>query len=238
MSLVVKSWSIKSRPAGDEPFARVVAREAGLLSFLLSLLGIDATTSLVVTRHGFEFEQGSLAGFRRNMTPFNHVSTVFYGRFKPWKVTGVFIVFSLSFLPLSVWLMLVGVVASLLFYYLNRELTVGFTESGGNNFGIVFKRSVVEGQEIDEVALRNFAVIVEALLRGDHKMLGAMSMGGAPSGARMAGVAPTNLGELVSGPKLFEAAAAAASSALCCVKCTSTLTKGEVFCSTCGTKQS
>ena len=83
MALVIKSWSVKSNPASGEPYVKVVARESGFWSFVFSLLGIDATTTFQVTGTRIEFEQGSLSGFIRRLTTFEHVCSTFYGRFKP-----------------------------------------------------------------------------------------------------------------------------------------------------------
>lgn len=52
MALVIKSWSVNSNPAAGQPYVRIVGRESGIVSFILALVGIDATTSLIVTsRH-------------------------------------------------------------------------------------------------------------------------------------------------------------------------------------------
>ena len=91
MALVIKSWSVKSHPGAGEPYVKVVARESGFWNFIFSLLGIDATTTFQVTGSRIEFEQGSLSGFIRRLTTFEHICSTFYGRFKPWKsALGIF----------------------------------------------------------------------------------------------------------------------------------------------------
>lgn len=49
MALVVKSWKATSHPAPGEPNVEVVARDSGLLSFVLSVVGIDATVTLQIS---------------------------------------------------------------------------------------------------------------------------------------------------------------------------------------------
>jgi hypothetical protein len=56
MALVIKSWSVKSKPEAGEPYVKVIARQSGFWSFIFSLLGIDATTTLVVSGTRIEFE--------------------------------------------------------------------------------------------------------------------------------------------------------------------------------------
>ena len=209
MSLVIKSWKVQSRPNAGQPYVQVIARRSGLISFLLSILGIDATTTLMVSRQGFEYERGSLAGFVRRVTPFAHVSSVLYGQYKPWKATAFVMFLSLlassallerrEFMGAGLGVLAVGFAVALAYYFLNRQLTVAFAEDSGYEVGLTFKRSVVEGQNIDEKALKRLVMIIEALMRGDVASLSDVSMGGAPSGSRSAGTAPTNLSELVKG---------------------------------------
>ena len=96
MSLVIKSWSVKSTPIPGEPYVKVVARESGFWSFIFSLLGIDATTTLQVSDTRIEYERGSLSGFTRRLTPFEHISSSFYGNHKPWKSALAFLVMCIS----------------------------------------------------------------------------------------------------------------------------------------------
>jgi hypothetical protein len=251
MALVIKSWKINSQPAKGEPYAQVIARQSGLISFLLSLIGVDATTTLIVSSQGFEFERGSLSGFVRRVTPFGHVSSVLYGRFKPWKKTVFFVTLSLgisvALMGMSkmfgVLVLFGGVGLSLLYYFLNRELTIAFSDDGGIAVGIAFKRSVVEGQEIDEDALKRLVVIIEALLRGDAATLAPVSLGGMPDSARSRATAPTNIAELVAGggpqgtviPPIAPIQTKPVMAPVCSA-CKAPLAAGDVFCNACGTR--
>lgn len=207
MALVIKSWSVKTSPTANEPYVRILGRESGLLSFLLSLVGVDATTTLVITHTHMEFETGSLSGFIRRITPFAHMSSAFYGRFKPWKTAGGLLLFTLFvsgslvgkggvLSTLGLLLLLVGGVGALIYYFLNRELTLGFHEDSGAALGITFKRSVIEGQEINEEALRRIIAIVEHLLAGTP-VPAQVSLGGAPANPRLAEAAPTSFREVL-----------------------------------------
>lgn len=249
MALVIKSWKVQSRPGVGQPYAQVIARESGLISFVLSLLGIDATTTLIVSGQGFEFERGSLSGFLRRVSPYGHVSSVLYGRHKPWKKTVGLIMLSLflgsslmghgtGMTMLGTLVLFGGVGLSLLYYFLNRELTLAFAEDSGQQMGITFKRSVVEGQEIDEAALKQLVIIIEALLRGEQASLPDIRMGGAPAGARTAAAAPTGFGELVRGGGSAGSVIQqpAAQARMACANCGAAMTLGDAFCGSCGTR--
>lgn len=255
MALVIKSWSVKSNPAVGEPYVKVVARESGLLSFILSLLGIDATTTLQVSATRIEFERGSLSGFIRRLTLFEHIGSTFYGRNKPWKTALVIFVIcsalgnvignAVGHFGGQNWGMLfflVGVLGAGLYYFLNRELTIGFTEDSGISSAIQFKRSVIEGQEINEEQLQKIIDVIEHLIKQQKADIGHIDIGGAPSSARQAAAAPMTFKEVMQGPASPPAAPVApaalkpAPRATTCSKCAAPITPDDVFCGSCGNK--
>lgn len=244
MALVIKSWSVKSNPPQGQPHVKVVARESGFWSFIFSLLGIDATTTLQVTGTRIEFEHGSLSGFIRRLTTYEHISSTFYGRHKPWKTALGFLAFSLAIGSAigDGWaffaFLVIGLIAAGLYYFLNRKLTIGFNEDSGEVMAITFKRSVIEGQEIDEVQLQKIIEVVEHLIKAGDVRPGSIDMGGSPGNGRMAGPAPTNLHELVKGQPTQDKPPArpVATPAGTCPACTNPTTPEDLFCGSCGHK--
>ncbi len=242
MALVIKSWSVKSNPASGEPYVKVVARESGFWSFIFSLLGIDATTTFQVTGSRIEFEQGSLSGFIRRLTTFEHVCSTFYGRFKPWKTAlGIFgFCLFLGSAMQSGWALfaffVLGAVISGLYYVLNRQLTFGFTDAAGEVAAITFKRSVIEGQEINEVQLHKIIGVIENLIKHRDDHVGEVDMGSGPQGGRMAGPAPTSLRQVFNGPDAAPAPAQPVVQPSACPKCGNGVTPDDVFCGGCGHK--
>lgn len=170
MALVVKSWKVTSNPPVGEPNVAIVARNSGLLSFILTLVGIDATATLQISSRHVFFEEGSLAGFKRRFVPLEHVASSFYGRVKPWKKTAILMALSLALggslggLRGSV-LSIVGVALSALYYFLNRPLTIGVIDVSGTVTEMSFSRSVIEGQEVDENSAESVINMVEFLIK-------------------------------------------------------------------------
>jgi hypothetical protein len=256
VALVVKSWKVTSHPAPGEPNVAIVARDSGLMSFVLSLVGIDATATLQISSRHVFYEKGSLSGFERRFVPLEHVAHTFYGRIKPWKKTGFFIALSVGLGgslggALGMLLALVGVALSLLYYFLNRTLTIGVTDVSGKETGLSFGRSLLEGQEIDEKAAENVMRIVEHLIKPTADApLGDMSLGSTSGSGAMASAAPQNLAELGrnlglasrSAPQSAAAATAAPTAAATaakssgCPKCGTAVPADEVFCGGCGHK--
>lgn len=241
MALVVKSWHVTSNPAGAAPHVEIVGRESGFLSFVFSMLGIDATTTFTVGQHRMEFQRGSLSGFERRLTPFEHVSSTFYGRHKPWK--SALAIFAFAFV-LGVALMghttgttifgtlilFGGVGLAAVYYVLNRELMIGFYETNGDRLSITFNRSVIEGQEVDENGLENIIKIIEHKMSPDKLPMPSVHSAARPAGARMANPAPRNFQELVS-----PSAQVVQSDAGVCKKCSTRNAPTDGFCSACGT---
>jgi hypothetical protein len=168
MALVIKSWIANESPDSNGEFVRVHGREAGLVSFLLSLIGVDPITTLSVDGKSVRFEQGSLAGFARRVTPLPNVSSASYGYFKPWKKASIIAAIGLAISASGVGLMF-GIPLLLfapIYYFLNKQLFLEVSDTGAGKARIEFKRSVIEGENIDERAGERIVAIVEMLLLG------------------------------------------------------------------------
>lgn len=262
MAMVVKSWKVTSYAAPGEPNVAIVARDSGLMSFVLSLVGIDATATLQVSSRHVFYEEGSLSGFVRRFVPLEHVAHTFYERVKPWKRTSIFIALSIALGGslggvMGILLALVGIALCLLYYFLNRPLTIGVTDVSGTRTYLKFGRSLLEGQEIDEKAAENVMMIVEHLIKPTAgATLGDMSIGSTSGSGAMASAAPQNLADLgrnlglVSRPTPQSASTSASASAAAvvptavataaktngCPKCGTAVSPDEVFCGSCGHK--
>ena len=180
MALVIKQWHASDKPDAKAEYVRIEGREAGLISFLLSLLKVDPTTTFVVDARSVLHEQGSLAGFRRVMAPLKNVSSVSSGYSKPWKgalIIGGIMAAVLTFLPIIGWLIGAGI--GVLYYVLNKELFVGVQPHGGPLLDIVFKRSIIEGKNIDEQAGERIVSVIEMLLLGAEEPRSVGGMRGA-----------------------------------------------------------
>ena len=71
-ALVLKEFSINNQ--GPE-YVHIVARKGGLIAWLLTMLGIDATTTFRVFADRIEFEAGSLSGKLHTTMPLRSIST-------------------------------------------------------------------------------------------------------------------------------------------------------------------
>lgn len=160
---VIKSWKLQETPVGvGESNVKIEGRASGLLSWLLSLINVSPTISLTVTDDKITFEKGSLEGSMVYHTPLEKTCSTFYGYTKPWKeALAVGIVCGLLTLFL---LAIPGIIIGILYYYLKKTLTVGYTDIGGHSHAISFQRSVIEGQNIDEAAAAKVCAMIQQLV--------------------------------------------------------------------------
>lgn len=159
---VIKSWSASDKPDQDGNYVNIYGRAGGFISWLLNLLDISPTVRLTVNSEKLAFHKGSLEGTVNFLTPLENTCTMFYAYKRPLKeaiVLGVLIGGATFFL-----LGIPGILVAVLYYVLNKTLTIGFTDIGGRISEIPVKRSVIEGQSIDEVEAGRVCNILQQLV--------------------------------------------------------------------------
>ena len=153
-ALVVKE--VNMEPEGDRRI-RIVARNAGLMSSLMSLLGVDATTTLEIFTTRVLFTEGSLAGQRKTCIPLSSMSAAIGGFSKPLAALIAGIVFVIAGIVLTCFLH-VGyyLLASLLgialaaVYVFSRAPHIAVVSNGGVSVSMCLKSSVLFNREIAE----------------------------------------------------------------------------------------
>ncbi|MCH8620763.1 hypothetical protein [Undibacterium sp. TS12] len=179
-ALVIKEWKVSNKAVDDKNnFISITGRQSGLLAWLLSLLGVDPTTKIMVGLDRVEFTSNSLAGTESRMIPLQGICSSYYGYHKPWKQAASF--FAIAFFIASglirdgglvtggLVVLGIGAIISLVYYFLNRTLTLGFVENSGVINGIRFKRSVIENIDVNEEQAKSACVIIQKLIEAKEK---------------------------------------------------------------------
>jgi hypothetical protein len=173
MALVVKSWFSDVSPREDGCYVEVVGRESGIISWFLALLGIDPNYSLQMQYDKLFYEARSVFGYRRVVLPLASVSSLYFGYAKPWKLAlfwfalfafGAFMAADMHEWGWAGLLFLLGIIISVLIFIFNKVLTLGVSEQNGDSYTLQFKRSVIEGQEINEQSLERITQIFVAIV--------------------------------------------------------------------------
>ena len=170
-ALVLRKF-IVSTSAGksDEAIVEIEGRKPGLIAWLLTAMGIDATTSLVITRRDITFRAGSFFGEMNSMMPMTAVATAHGGYSKPVEyliAAGGLLLGGLGMLGEDEgWLGLVFLIGAGFFaamYSLEKRMALSVESSGGAVFGLVFKRSLIEGVAVDVNKVKEVIAIIREM---------------------------------------------------------------------------
>ena len=165
-ALVVKEVYVNE---AEDMQVKIVARKAGLVSWILSLLGIDSTFTLWIYKNRIESMEGSLSGRIKTVVPLTSLDTYTCGFTKPVQL----LVFAVFFICLAlfqcfarasggfVFVTLLLAVCFFVAYFLMKCLLLSFTTNGGNGIIFLFKRSVIEGVNVDESFAERVGEIVK-----------------------------------------------------------------------------
>jgi hypothetical protein len=163
-SLVLRKFNL-NEAAPDGLVVDIEGRASGLISWLLTVLGLDAITTLKITGKELSFRSSSLFGQIYQVAPLPNISSTHCGYSKP-----------IGYLVLGVLIGLAGIVASfaqhgggglaggggmaglpliviglvfIIAYFLSKKLAISVETSGGMVMGLTFKRSVIENVPVD-----------------------------------------------------------------------------------------
>ncbi|MDP6199656.1 MAG: hypothetical protein QF531_02700 [Candidatus Poseidonia sp.] len=150
----------------------IEARQPGIISFLLTLVGLDPNSSLRVTRGSISFQNSSVFGMNQVSTPLANIGAFVGGYKKPfWALVFAglmfFIGLSLAFVEdgaVFFGFFAVLSICGLLYYYLQKTMFMGFETSGGGTYGFAFKASVLEGVGVDIKRVESTIAYVNSLI--------------------------------------------------------------------------
>lgn len=187
--LVIKKWHLVDlETSTDEVIVDIAGRSSGIISWLMSKIGVDPTENFTATREGISFRPSSLTGTDMRFVPYECVSSVAWGYFKPlWRALVCFLAATIIAAFIA-WLLInelqsggkvsdfgqflavvigvvVGAVVAGWYYHFNRMLTIQFTEVAGHQFRIQFKASFIEGLEVSERQAERVYQTVRELMR-------------------------------------------------------------------------
>jgi hypothetical protein len=165
------------KSANGTPLIRVVGRAQGLISFVLTILGLSDQTHFELFEDRIFYRSNSLSLQIVNTVMLDHVNYTICTLYQPiWTliigglflIAAFFSILAVAFvgsLPAFIFALLA--VFSAYFFWTNRFLVMGIKTSSGDTFGIVFKRSIIENIEVD------FGKVRKAMRLVDGKILAA-----------------------------------------------------------------
>lgn len=144
----------------EECQMKIMARKAGLIAWLLSLIGVDSSFTLYVYRDRIGSLESSLSGRLMTIIPLKALDTYRCGFTKPfiWLLlalgagVGAFVLLlknnNDTYTLLGIILLLFSV-WKFFEYVLGKCLILEFTTNGGHGISFLCKRSIIEGVKVD-----------------------------------------------------------------------------------------
>ena len=179
MSLIVKQFYASPTPNEAGNYVEIVARQGGLLGWIFSIFKIDPTYRMSVSYDELTHEATSFSGFRKSVVTTGSLSSSFYGYHKPYSnalsILSIFLLTAYSFEGLisntaDILICILGFAIAGVYYAVNKELLIGFSEINAKNYAMTIKRSVIEGKEITENDLKLIVEIITTVLRENRNL--------------------------------------------------------------------
>lgn len=176
MAKVIKNWKANEVPDVNGNYVEVIGRESGIFSWVMSLIGLDPTDSLIVTSTRIEYSSTSISGKKAQIVPISKVDGTIYGYSKPVKsavfILFVFSVFAFALAEVSGGAMVVvfigGILLATLKYMFGKVITLGFS-AGGKPWAIEFKRSAIENKNINEKQAEMVCELIQDCINAHQK---------------------------------------------------------------------
>ena len=174
-AMVISEWHVAGQPNNQGEFIAIRGRAPGLVAWVLSILGVERGIRMVATAQHIQFQEGDLGGSSTRIIPLENVCSTYYGYKKPWVeattllfVAGVLLGGILAGSMGDVIGFLVGlaiaIVIAAIYYSTQKTMTIGLVETSAVVNQIVFKRSVLEGINLDEQSSANASDMIQRLM--------------------------------------------------------------------------
>ncbi len=170
--LVLKEKEIN---ANGPCYIRLSGRKQGFWSWLMTLLGINVTTTLEVYEDRIERSFGSLSGFINETIPIANISNMVYGYFKPILLIVFAIIAAIAGLVMLFQAPVIGIIllivaALFVVGYLYKKTTVLLIiPNSACPVAVAFKRSAIEEQTITTEDAENIVAIINQLISQANK---------------------------------------------------------------------
>lgn len=150
--LVLRRFEIKT---DESPAVLIEGRPSGLMSWILTVFGLEALTVFMVTDEQVRVRRASLFGEIHDVVPTAAVSSTRCAYLQPTGLlifAGVIVVLSLVFALVDrghaaadiLFGLTVGIICAVT-YVLQRKIVISIETRGGRPVGVAFKPSLIEG---------------------------------------------------------------------------------------------
>lgn len=129
---VVKEWMVSPTPDAYGNMVTIVARAPGLMSAILSAVGLDATSTLRVGQTALTFEEGSPSGNMTHVIAMKDITGVTFGHAKP----AIMLLLALIMIPATFGLSLI---IFPVIYFMTKAVVLTIHARGGQTVNLRLK---------------------------------------------------------------------------------------------------
>lgn len=188
-ALVLKKFWINKATIGEGLLIEIIGRQGGLISWFLTLIGLDTTSSLKVTSTDVSLKDSSLFGQQMSVIAISSISSVHCGYRKPIGYFLISVICLLLGLGSAIagdgeggerfFLFLLGIIFAAIFfalYFLKKTLVIYvFPRAGAPVMGLPFKRSVIENVAVDIQQVEFAIEIINSLIKRAQNITNVMT---------------------------------------------------------------
>jgi hypothetical protein len=172
-SMVLKKFSLNQNP-DDGNFVSIIGRKSGLLSWLLTLIGLDPQVEFIVATKDLRFYNKSLFGEKNIVMTLKNVSHINCEYSRPfWYL--VFAILSLiMFLigdsGIALGFLVIAIILLLVFYF-NKSITIMVETFGGAIYKVKFKPSLIENVNVNLDKARKVVELINSQIIKEQERL-------------------------------------------------------------------
>ncbi|HVJ80571.1 MAG TPA: hypothetical protein VNC50_05830 [Planctomycetia bacterium] len=167
-TLALREFTLRPDAFLDAPMLTLAGRSRGLGGWILTMLGLNPVSTLVVTRQSVRSDAASLFGSRVDVFPLDRVASFAAGSYRPINYLvaaplAVVIGWRFGSIGLLVGLLIAALCAGR--YFLAQQFFIEFRSSGAAKLGFAFQTNLIEGVRVDLERMMRAADAVDALLQ-------------------------------------------------------------------------
>ena len=179
-ALVLRKFEINKTPASErDEIINITGRPGGILSWILTIIGLETEYFLKVTSREIRIKTSSLFGQFHHVVSLTSISDVHCGYLKPigYLIFGTIVVLSGLYMWIfdydgSFWHFLGGLIAGTIFfvlYWLLKKIQILVLTRAAFPLGLTFKRSVIENVPVDIERAKLVIEIINSLIVNSQK---------------------------------------------------------------------
>ena len=175
MTLVLTKFQMLESEDSDELLS-IAGRKSGLIGWLLTKIGLDAETTIRVTKKELLMKSSSLAGESYSIMTLKNISSSHCGFYKPITLfilavilvlLGLLIMMFVSF-GIGIFIMILGAICYAI-YYFNKKIRIMVQTKGGGIFGMCFSPSLIEGIDVDMEKAKSAVELIQKYMLIEQK---------------------------------------------------------------------